>query len=192
MNFQIPDGMVGYYSRFLIKVRDPVVGEAGLHISIIYLVVITVLIWWGLKYTTFGRGLYAIGGNREVAIRTGFNVKLITIVMLGLVGILAAFAGVTESAYSRFFNPVLFLGRELDVLAAVIIGGASIKGGRGTVLGTILGVVLIEIINRGLIFLGIPAEWQRMVIGIVLIIFISIPAITEQRARKLKYVSVSE
>ena len=190
MNFDMPKGMVGYYARFLVKVKDPVVGETGLHISVIYLLVITIFIWWMLKYTTFGRGLYAIGGNREVAIRTGYNVKRITYTMLALVGILAAIAGVTQGAYSRFFNPVLFMGKELNVIAAVIIGGASITGGRGTVLGSILGVILIEVLNRGLIFLGIPAEWQKLVVGLVLIIFISIPAIAEQRAKRLKYAAM--
>jgi len=190
MNFDLPEGMVGYYARFLVKVRDPVVGEAGLHISVIYLVVIAVFIWWLLKYTIFGRGLYAIGGNREVAIRTGYNVKRITYTMLALVGILAAIAGVTQSGYSRSFNPVLFMGKELDVIAAVVIGGASITGGRGTVLGSILGVMLIEVLNRGLIFAGIPAEWQKMVVGLALIIFISIPAIAEQRAKRSRYIAV--
>jgi len=190
MNFDLPEGMVGYYARFLVKVRNPVVGETGLHISVIYLVVIAVFIWWMLKYTIFGRGLYAIGGNREVAIRTGYNVKGITYTMLALVGILAAIAGVIQSGYSRFFNPVLFMGKELDVIAAVVIGGASITGGRGTVLGSVLGVMLIEVLNRGLIFAGIPAEWQKLVVGLVLIIFISIPAIAEQRAKRSRYVVV--
>ncbi|GAG21030.1 unnamed protein product, partial [marine sediment metagenome] len=67
---------------------------------------------------------------------------------------------------------------------------ASITGGRGTVLGSILGVILIQVLNRGLIFLGIPAEWQKLVVGLVLIIFISIPAIAEQRAKRSRYTAM--
>ena len=70
-NFDIPKSLVGYYARFLVKVKDPFLGETGLHISVIYPVVIALFIWWLLRYTIFGRGLYAIGGNREVAVRTG-------------------------------------------------------------------------------------------------------------------------
>jgi len=187
MNFSLPQGLVGYYSRFLIKVKDPVAGETGLHISVIYLLIIAIFVWWLLKYTTFGRGLYAMGGNREVAIRAGFNVRRITYLMLALNGALAAVAGVIQDAYSRSFNPVLFMGQDLDVIAAVVIGGTAITGGRGSVIGTILGVLLIQILNRGLIFLGVSAEWQRMVVGLVLIIFVSVPAVIERRQKRLKY-----
>lgn len=185
-NFDIPRSLVGYYARFILKVKDPsFLGETGLHISVIYLVVIALVIWWLLRYTIFGRGLYAIGGNREVALRTGFNVKLITLTMFGLVGVLSAIAGITQSGYGRSFNPILFYGQELDVLAAVVIGGASITGGRGTVMGTILGVVLIDILKRALILVGITADWQKLVVGLMLLIFISIPAIREKRVKRL-------
>ena len=192
MNFDLPDGLIGYYSRFLFRVKDPVAGETGLHISVIYLIIISIFIWWLLKYTTFGRGLYAMGGNREVAIRAGFKVNRITYLMLALTGSLAAIAGVIQSAYSRFFNPVLFMGQELDVIAAVVIGGTAITGGRGSVIGTILGVVLVQVLNRGLIFMGVSAEWQRMVVGLLLIIFVSVPAITGKRQRQIAYSSAKK
>ena len=104
---------------------------------------------------------------------------------------LSAVAGVTQGGFSRFYNPILFMGQELDVLAAVIIGGASITGGRGTVVGTILGVILIDVLNRGLILVGSAAEWQKLIVGLVLAVFISIPAIRERRARRLRYVTES-
>ena len=184
-NFDLPVGMVGYYGNYLTTTQDPFVGRTGLHISIIYVVVIGILIWWFLKYTTLGRGIYAIGGNREVAIRTGFNINRITLVVFGLMGVLAAIAGVTQSGFSRNFNPTLFIGQNLDVLAAVILGGASIRGGRGTVIGAFLGVLLIQIINRALILTGIPVEWQKFVVGLILVLFTAIPAIRESRLRKV-------
>lgn len=181
INFKLPKGLVGYYSRFLFKVKDPIAGEAGLHVSVIYLAVLALFIYWLLHYTSFGRGLYAIGGNREAAIRAGFNIKRITSFALAFSGALAAIAGVVQNAYSRSFNPVLFMGQDLDVIAAVVLGGAAITGGRGSVIGAILGVLLIQVLNRGLIFIGVSAEWQRMVTGLVLIVFISVPVLMEKR-----------
>lgn len=184
-NFDLPEPTVGYYENFLIVANDPVVGQTGLHVSILYVLVIGLLVWWFLKYTTVGRGVYAIGGNREVAIRSGFNVNRIMMIIFAMMGILAAIAGVTQAFLSRFFNPVIFIGNPLDVIAAVILGGAAITGGRGTVIGTVLGVLLIQLINKALILTGIPVEWQKLVVGLILIIFTSLPAIRERRARRI-------
>jgi simple sugar transport system permease protein len=185
MNFDLPEGTVGYYERFLIRAQDPFVGETGLHVSILYVILIGLFVWWLLKYTTIGRGVYAIGGDREVAVRSGFNIKRITLIIFALMGILSAVAGVTQGFLSRFFNPVVFITQPLDVLAAVILGGAAITGGRGSVLGTVLGVLVIQLINRTLILTGIPVEWQRLVVGIILVLFISIPALRERRAKRV-------
>jgi simple sugar transport system permease protein len=184
-NFDLPEGTVGYYARFVITAQDPYVGATGLHVSILYVVFIGLFIWWLLKYTTIGRGIYAIGGNREVAVRSGFNVTRIMLIIFAIMGILSAVAGVTQAFLSRSFNPVIFIGQPLDVLAAVILGGAAITGGRGSVLGTALGVLVIQLINRTLILTGIPVEWQRLVVGIILVLFISIPALRERRARRI-------
>ncbi|TLN23584.1 ABC transporter permease [bacterium] len=184
-NFDLPKDAVGYYTNFLVTATDPVVGETGLHMSILYVVVIGLFVWWFLKYTTIGRGVYAIGGNRDVAIRSGFNVKKIMLIMFGLMGLLAAIAGTTQAFLSRNFSPVIFMNQSLDVLAAIILGGAAITGGRGSVIGTVLGVLLIQILNRALILMGIPVEWQRLVVGVILILFTSIPAINEQRKKRI-------
>ena len=184
-NFDLPEGTVGYYARFIVTAQDPYVGETGLHVSILYVVLIGLFIWWLLKYTTIGRGIYAIGGNREVAVRSGFNVTRIMLIIFAMMGILSAVAGVTQGFLSRYFNLVIFIGQPLDVLAAVILGGAAITGGRGSVVGTALGVLVIQLINRTLILTGIPVEWQRLVVGIILVLFISIPALRERRAKRI-------
>lgn len=184
-NFDLPKPTVGYYEKFLIVANDPIVGQTGLHVSILYVLMIGLFMWWFLKYTTLGRGVYAIGGNREVAIRSGFNVTRIMMIIFALMGIFAAIAGVTQAFLSRYFNPVIFIGNPLDVIAAVILGGAAITGGRGTVIGTVLGVLLIQLINKALILTGIPVEWQKLVVGLILIIFTSLPAIRERRARRI-------
>ena len=188
-DFNMPHGLVSFYNTYLITVRSASGAVSGLQVSVIFVVVLAVAVWLVLRYTTFGRGLYAMGGNKEVAIRVGYNVKAITRGMFAIVGLLSAIAGVVEGALSSYFGPMLFNGRELDVIAAVIIGGASIWGGRGTAIGAVLGVVLLDEIQRALIYVGIPAVWQRFVTGVALIIFISIPAINERRSLRPRYVS---
>lgn len=184
-NFDLPQGTIGYYADFLVTAQDPVVGQTGLHISVLYVLLIGGFVWWMLNYTTLGRGVFAIGGNREVAIRSGFNVKRILLTIFGLMGLTSAIAGVTQAFLSRNFNPVIFINQPLDVLASIIIGGAAITGGRGTIPGTILGVLLIQVINRALILTGIPVEWQRWVVGVILILFTSIPALRARRAKRV-------
>jgi simple sugar transport system permease protein len=183
-NFDLPKGTVGYYARFIITSQDPNVGTIGLHESFLYVVILGGLIWWMLKYTTLGRGVFAIGGNREVAIRTGFNVNRIYLVLFVIMGVFSAIAGVTQGFLSRYFNPVLFITQPLDVLAAIILGGAAITGGSGSVIGTTLGVLLIQLINRALILTGIEVEWQRLVLGIILILFTAIPSLRTLRERR--------
>jgi simple sugar transport system permease protein len=187
-NFNLPQGTVRYYADFIIKVKDPFVGQSGLHVSVIYVLIIGLFVWWFLKYTTLGRGVYAIGGNREVAIRSGFNVKLIIMVIFVIMGILSAFGGITMSLLSRHFDPTYFMENALDVIAAVILGGASINGGSGSVIGTFMGVVLVQLINRAMVLTGIAVEWQELVVGLVLIIFISIPALRKYWSKTINQV----
>ncbi len=185
MNFNLPNGAVGYYENYLLTSTDSVVGKTGLHSSIIFVVLAGLFIWWFLKYTIVGRGVFAIGGNREVAVRSGFNVKSILLIIFTIMGVLSAVAGVIYGLLNRFFGPTVLMGSPLDVIAAVILGGAAINGGKGSVIGTVLGVTLIQVINRGLILCGIPAEWQKLVVGLILVVFISLPALRARRANKV-------
>ena len=178
-SFSLPAGAANFYSQFLVKVKDPFVGDSGLHVSVLSVLVIGILTHLLLKYTTLGRGIYAMGGNRAVAIRSGFNVKAITMVIMMIMGGLAAYSGITFSLLSRLFDPTMFLPLNLDIIAAVILGGASITGGRGSVLGTFMGVILIQLIHRSMILTGIPTEWQDLMVGVLLVLFISVPYIRD-------------
>ena len=170
-----PEGASQYYSKFILTVKDPLVGNSSLHESILFVIGIGILLTLILKYTTFGRGIYAIGGDREVATRTGFKVNKILTGTFIIMGCLAAFAGVTYSFLVRIFDPTMFLGEELDVIAAVILGGASINGGKGSVIGTFMGVIVIQLIHHSIILIGIPVIWQDLIVGFILIIFIMMP-----------------
>ncbi|MEM2249765.1 MAG: ABC transporter permease [Candidatus Bathyarchaeia archaeon] len=177
MRFDLPDGLVGFYGHFLVKVRDPIVGETGLHIAVIYVLLTAAIMWLMLRYTVIGRGFYIMGGNRDVAFRTGYNSLVLVCVAMILNGALAALAGILQCAYKRFFDPILFRGTELQVIASAVIGGVSITGGKGSVIGVLLGVIFVQVITRGLIYMGIEPTWQQFVIGCMLIMlfFITSP-----------------
>jgi simple sugar transport system permease protein len=175
--YNLPAGMVSYRMMSLITIADPKAGSSSLHPSILLVLTAALGIWALLKYTLIGRGIYALGGNREAAERSGFNIRLIEYVIYGTAGALASVAGVTQVALYRNANPAALMGAELDVIAAVALGGAAITGGRGTVIGTVLGLFLITIMKSSLVLVGIPAEWQKVGVGMALIVGAAIPAI---------------
>jgi simple sugar transport system permease protein len=159
-------------------------GDTRLSVLIVPAIVICVLVSVLLRYTMFGRGLFAIGGDAESARRTGFPVTRTQIVLYLLVGLLAGIGGMIHVTQVRLANPYELVGGELDVIAAVVLGGASIFGGKGSVIGTVLGVVLIALIRNSLILLGVPGTWQRAAVGVMLLIGVSAQAIGSGSRRR--------
>lgn len=159
-------------------------GTANLHPAILITAGVVLVTWILLNYTTLGRGIYAMGGDREAAERAGFNVTGTQYFIYAFVGLVSGIAGMTFGSLARQANPQDIVGTELTVIAAVVLGGAQLGGGRGTVLGTILGVILVIIANNSLILIGVPAVWQRVVIGIIILVGTGLPAIQARRARK--------
>lgn len=163
--------------------------NAFLHVLVVPVILLCVLVAWLLKSTMFGRGIYAIGGDLEAARRAGFAVTRIQIALYVLAGVLAAFAGVLHVILGRNANPQALVGTELDIIAAVVLGGASIFGGRGSVLGTVLGVLLVQLINNSLILVGVPTAWQRTAVGVLLIVGVGIQALSAKRQSKKVFVN---
>jgi simple sugar transport system permease protein len=159
-------------------------GMANLHPAVFLIIAVALIVWFLLKYTMLGRGIYALGGAPEAAERAGFNVTRIQYFIYGFVGLLSGIAGMTFGSLARQANPQDIVGMELNVIAAVVLGGAYLTGGRGTVIGTLLGVILVVIANNSLILIGVPTVWQRVVIGIIILVGTGIPAIQEHRAGK--------
>jgi simple sugar transport system permease protein len=149
---------------------------ASLHSAVLLPVVVAFVTWLVLRYTLPGRSIYALGGAPESAERVGFHVKRTQVVIYVFVGVLAGIAGMTYGVLNRQANPFDLVGSELDVIAAVVLGGASITGGRGSVLGTLLGVALITLITNSLILIGIPSTWQRVVVGAIILVGTGISA----------------
>jgi simple sugar transport system permease protein len=153
----------------------------GLHASVVIFVAATAGIFLFLRYTTLGRSLYAVGGNPVAARRMGMNVAAIEVFAYCAAGALAGIAGLVSAAILRLANPQTLVGSELDVIAAAVLGGAAITGGRGSVIGVFLGTLLIVLTNNSLIILGIPSSWQKVAVGAMLIAAIGLPLLARRR-----------
>ena len=129
-----------------------------------------VLVFFILRYTMLGRGIYAIGGDETSARRAGFNVTAIKVFIYCFVGALAGLTGVTRACMIMNAHPTNLLGMEMTVIAAVVLGGARVTGGVGTLTGTMLGVALMTILSNSLILIGVPTYWTKVFTGAVIII----------------------
>ncbi|MGR3454073.1 multiple monosaccharide ABC transporter permease [Pseudooceanicola sp.] len=119
--------------------------------------------------TTFGRRIYAIGGNEKAASLSGINSQRLTFLTFANMGMLAALAGLVFAARLNTATPKAGLAFELDVIAAVFIGGASMSGGVGTVVGAVIGAFIMGVMNNGMSILGIGIDWQQVIKGLVLL-----------------------
>jgi ribose transport system permease protein len=126
------------------------------------------------KRTRFGRHLYAVGGNERAARLTGLNVARIKLGVYTLAGALAGVAGLIVTARLDSAQPNAGLGYELDSIAAVVIGGTSLSGGRGSVMGTVLGCLIIGVLNNGLFLLNVSPFWQQVVKGLVILLAVAL------------------
>jgi ribose transport system permease protein len=124
--------------------------------------------------TKLGRYIYAIGGNENAAILSGINTRKVKIAVYTIAGALAAVGGVLVTSRLDAAQPNAGTGYELDSIAAVVIGGTSLSGGRGSVLGTVLGAVIIGVLNNGLILLNVSPFWQQVVKGFVILVAVII------------------
>jgi ribose/xylose/arabinose/galactoside ABC-type transport system permease subunit len=122
-----------------------------------------------MNHTTFGRSVYAIGGNAEAARLSGIEVKKIKILVLGTTGALAALSGVMVSSEIMSGTATTAKGWELDIIAAVIIGGTSLMGGVGRIWGTMIGVIFLGVIINGMTLLNISEYWQHVVRGVLIL-----------------------
>lgn len=156
--------------------------QVGLHVSVLIFAVAALLVFVMLRMTTLGRSLYAVGGNRVAAYRVGIPVERVETIAYMAAGAFAGLAGLLSGAVLRLANPQTLVGSELDVIAAAVLGGAAITGGKGNVIGVCLGVLLIVVTNNSLILLGIPSHWQKVAIGLMLLVAIGLPLLGRTRS----------
>jgi putative multiple sugar transport system permease protein len=119
--------------------------------------------------TTIGRRIYALGGNEKAAKLSGINTERLTFLTFANMGMLAALAGLVFAARLNTATPKAGIAFELDVIAAVFIGGASMSGGVGTIIGAVVGAFIMGVMNNGMSILGIGIDWQQVIKGLVLL-----------------------
>jgi ribose/xylose/arabinose/galactoside ABC-type transport system permease subunit len=142
---------------------------AGIPFPAILFIVTFALMHVLMNYTTFGRSVYAVGGNAEAARLSGISVPFVKMAVLGITGILAAVSGVMVSSEIMSGTATTAKGWELDVIAAVIIGGTSLMGGVGRIWGTMIGVIFLGIIINGMTLLNVSEYWQHVVRGLLIL-----------------------
>jgi ribose transport system permease protein len=136
---------------------------------------ITALFFWILlSRTVWGRYVYAVGGNERTARLTGLHVDRLKIIVYILSAVVAGIAGIVQYSYLSSVTADLGTGEELAVIAATVIGGANLAGGEGTVLGTVIGAIILEVLRNGLLLFGIDPYWQGVFVGAVIILAVSI------------------
>lgn len=146
----------------------------GIPVPAITMIIVFAVLWIVLHKTPFGRKTYAIGGNEKASIISGIKVDRIKIMIYSLTGILSALAGAILTSRLNSAQPTAGTSYELDAIAAVVLGGTSLTGGRGRIVGTLIGALIIGILNNGLNLLGVSSFYQMVVKGIVIAIAVLI------------------
>ena len=131
-----------------------------------------------------------MGGNPETAARLGVDIRRLKMLVYGYMGLVSGIASVVQAQLVQTVAPNAIVGRELEVVAAVVLGGASLAGGTGSVLGTVLGVSLVAIMQNGLTLLGVSSYWHQVFLGAVIVISVSITAASQRRADQLRRVQI--
>jgi len=168
--YDLPDWLS---TRVIVFERETANGFAEITLPVVAMVVVVALTWLLLRRLSVGRQLFAMGDNIEGARRLGINIGAMHYLAFGWLGVCAGIAGLMQAHYAQEVVPNALYGRELEVLAAVVLGGARLGGGRGTLLGAILGLALVSITQNGLNLLGISPYAFRMIIGAVILVAIS-------------------
>ncbi|ALS76104.1 ribose ABC transporter permease [Planococcus rifietoensis] len=142
----------------------------GIPVPVVTMLISFGILYFILKKTTFGRRVYAVGGNEEASVLSGINADRIKIYVYSLVGALAALASLILTSRLNSAQPTAGQMFELDAIAAVVLGGTSLTGGRGWIVGTLIGALIIGVLNNGLNLIGVSSFFQQVVKGAVILL----------------------
>jgi ribose transport system permease protein len=146
------------------------------------MVITYLVVWFILERTTFGRHVYAVGGNVEAARLAGIRVKRVLLKVYLLAGLTAGLAGVMFAARVESGQPRAGEGYELDAIAAVVLGGTSLFGGRGRIYGTFVGALIIGVLSNGLVLMNVPFFTQLIIKGAVIIVAVGLDSLKNWRS----------
>ena len=181
----IPPSMRSFGSASLFVAHNDASGlQSAMPVSFLILLGVVVLAFFITRYTMFGRSLFAIGGDESAAARVGFKVRATKFWLYVIVGIIAALAGMVRTCSMGQMHPTNLLGMEMMVIAAVVLGGTAITGGKGSLTGVMLGTLLIVIVQNSMILMGIPTFWQGFALGLLIIVGTGVSALQVMRARR--------
>jgi ribose transport system permease protein len=146
----------------------------GIPIPVVTMLVVFAILLFVLRKTVFGRQTYAIGGNEEASILAGIKVDRVKVVIYSISGALSALAGIILISRLNSADPNAGASYELDAIAAVVLGGTSLSGGKGSILGTLIGALIIGVLNNGLNLLNVSPFYQLVVKGFVILLAVLI------------------
>jgi ribose transport system permease protein len=180
MTYLLATGLQGTVASN-IPMKDPgvnflgagVLGQMQFPFPVIEMAVLVIIFSIFLRYTVLGRQIYATGSNEQAARLSGVNVDSVRLFVYTLTGTLAAYAGIMNAGLLSTAATNLGTGNELDVIAAVIIGGTSLSGGEGTIYGAVIGAAIMALVRNAFVLLHIPIHWQTVTIGIVIILAVA-------------------
>ena len=175
--------------RFLTGMNIPPLGGSnwtGIPVLTVIFVIVAILVHILMTYTDFGRAIYAIGGNATAARLAGINLTRVRILMYMLSGGIAGLAGVLLTSRTTSGNPVNGTGLELQAVTAVFLGGAATAGGKGTVFGTFIAVIMVGVLNNGMNLLGFNTFTQKVALGFLLIAAVAISQYRQARAERAR------
>jgi ribose transport system permease protein len=161
--------ITGFSSEFFSTLGGGYVGDL-IPIPVVWMLAMFALFWFVLKKTVFGRHVYATGGNAEAARLSGVKTDRVQITVYTLSGVMSAMAGVILTSRLNSAQPTAGVGYELDAIAAVVLGGTSLAGGRGWIFGTLVGALLIGVLNNGLNLMGVSSFYQQVIKGAVILL----------------------
>jgi ribose transport system permease protein len=157
----------------------------GIPVSVVIAAVVALIGWGILRYTAFGRAVYAVGGNREAARISGIDVGRTKILAYGFSGLTAAIGGILLMGRLSSANALMGEGEELRSIASVVIGGTNLFGGEGGVIGSIIGALIIGVLGNGLNLLNVSPFWQRVAQGAVIILVVILDQWRRKRLSRL-------
>ena len=179
----------GYYAKVVILslvllfLTYKLAGYKGIPTSLIWIIVVIGIYTYVTTKTTMGRYLYAVGGNEKATALSGINTKKVYFFAYTNMGFLAAFAGILQAARAQSAAPTAGLIYEMDAIGACFIGGASAYGGTGSVFGTIIGAVLMGVINQGMSIMGVDTNYQKVVKGLVLLVAVIFDVLSKREKK---------
>ncbi len=191
--YPLTAGLYGLGKMKIISAGNAASGlSSDLPVHFIFMIVMVVGTWFLMNKTMLGRSIYAVGGDEVAASRAGFNVFRTRMFIFCFSGMLAGFIGVCRASMLQTVSPNNMIGMEMDVIAACVLGGVSLIGGRGGIVGAVLGTILMTMVSNSLILLGVSTQWSRVFTGAIIIIGTAVSAIQEKRRRGRLLVDVAD